>query len=191
MNRPPGFRWYALAVVVSVLGSHWATADEASEPAAAAKSPSGVSVDIARDRAKVLHQVYATTLDVMHERYFHDDRAIVPARALEDVFDEVARQSQVQARWISVNTKPMSIGHEPKSDFEKQAAAKIAAGSEFYELVEKDYYRRAAPIRLTDGCVSCHTGFFAGPPKSPRFAALVIGVPLASDRAANTEDTKE
>src|SRR5437870_2085923 len=51
-----------------------------------------VSVTAARDRAQVLHGVYVATLEVMHERYFHDEKAIVPARALEDVFAEMARQ---------------------------------------------------------------------------------------------------
>jgi hypothetical protein len=137
-----------------------------------------VAVSVARDRAKVMHDVYAATLEVMHDRYFHDDRAIVPARALEDVFAELAKQSAVKANWIAVNTKAMSINHEPKTNFEKQAATELAAGKDEYELIEKGVYQRAAPIALTGGCVSCHTGFFSGAPKSPRFAGLVITIPV-------------
>ena len=147
-----------------------------SDGATAREAP--VSAAVARDRAKLMHDVYAATLHVMHEHYFNDERAIVPARALEDAFAEIADRSKIKARWISVNTKPMSIGHEPKSDFEKKAAAAIAAGKRDFELAEKNYYQRAAPIPLTDGCVNCHTGFFAGTPKSPRFAALVIGMAI-------------
>ena len=33
-----------------------------------------VSVAVARDRAKLLHEVYVATLHVMHDRYFHSGR---------------------------------------------------------------------------------------------------------------------
>ncbi|WP_254508780.1 hypothetical protein [Anatilimnocola floriformis] len=128
-----------------------------------------------------MHQIYAATLDVMHERYFHGERAIVPARALEDVFAEVGRDSKLKTRWIAVNTKAMSIGHEPKSAFEKHAATKISAGETAVEETRDGYYWRAAAIPLGEGCVACHTGFFKDSPKSPRFAALVIGVPVAAE----------
>jgi Protein of unknown function (DUF3365) len=138
-------------------------------------------VAVARDRAKLMHDVYAATLEAVHEHYFHGERAIVPARALEDVFAEIAIRSKIEARWISVNTKAMSIKHEPKSDFEKKAATELAAGKNEIELVEKGRYLRAAPIPLASECVSCHTGFFAAPPKSPRFAGLVISIPIDAE----------
>ena len=165
----------SLAVLYACL-SVWAVEPAPSDSATAREAP--VPAAVARDRAKLMHDVYAATLHVMHEHYFNDERAIVPARALEDAFAEIADRTKIKARWISVNTKPMSIGHEPKSDFEKKAAEAIAGGKSDFELVEKNYYQRAAAIPLTDGCVNCHTGFFAGPPKSPRFAALVIGMAI-------------
>jgi hypothetical protein len=140
-----------------------------------------VSVSRARENAKLMHAIYAATLDVMHERFFRNNRAVLPARALEDVFAEIESQSNVKASWLAVNTKAMSINHEAKSEFEKKAAAAIAAGKGEFELVEDGYYRRAAAIPLGSGCVSCHTGFFGGAPKSPRFAALVISVPVSKD----------
>jgi hypothetical protein len=137
-----------------------------------------VSVAVARERAKLMHEIYAATLEMMHDRYFHDSRAVVPARALEDVFSELAKGSKVEARWISVNTRAMSIRHEPRNDFEKHAAAEISAGKDEYELVERGYYHRAGAIPLAAGCVNCHSGFLKAPPKSPRFAGLVISVPV-------------
>lgn len=161
--------------------------DEAGNPpadskqAAASERPASderVSVAIARERASVMHDIYSSTLHAMHQHYFHANRSVLPARALQDVFDDMARKSKAKARWISVNTKAMSVDHEPADEFEKQAAAAIAAGKEKYEVVEKEFYRSASPIRLGAGCVSCHTGFFTGPSKSPRFAGLVISVPV-------------
>jgi len=135
-------------------------------------------VAAARDRAKLLHDVYATTLDVMHHRYFRRDGPVLPARAMEDVFEEMAGLSGISANWISVNTKAMSINHEPRTSFEKKAAAELSAGKKDYEFVGKGVYRRAAAIPLRSSCVGCHTDMFTEAPKSPRFAGLVINIPL-------------
>lgn len=140
-----------------------------------------VSVAVARDRAKLMHEVYASTLDSMHHHFFRHDRAVLPARALEDVFAQVGRRSGVEARWIAVNTPPMSVGHEAKSAFEKKAAAEIAAGKDAYEEVEGGVYRRAGAIPLGGGCVSCHTRFSTTRDKTPRFAGLVISVPVKGE----------
>ena len=99
----------------------------------------------------------------MHHHYFHEDRAVVPARAMEDVFREMLSQTKIRARWISVNTKPMSLNHEPKDEFEKKAASEISSGKPDYERVENGYYQRVGTIPLTGGCVGCHTGFFSKP----------------------------
>lgn len=140
-----------------------------------------VAIEVARDRAKVMHEIYEATLDVMHHRYFHRERSVVPARAMEDVFLQIKRQSHVEARWISVNLKPMSIDHEPTSDFEKQAAREIAAGKLELESVEDGYYRRAGVIPLSAGCVGCHAGLSKEANQSPKYAALVISVPVLTD----------
>ncbi len=140
-----------------------------------------VSVEVARERAKLSHNIYVATLDVIHHRYFRNDRASVPARALEDVFVEVAREENIQARWIAVNARAMSVNHEPKDEFEKQAAKAIAAGKGEYELVEKGVYRRAEGISLMNrGCLICHLGFGASG-KTKRFAGLVISIPVTKD----------
>lgn len=153
-------------------------ASSTNKAAASKEKAQALSVEVARDRAKVMHELYATTLEVMHHRYFHGDRAIVPARAMEDIFAELERTSQVQARWISVNMKPMSVSHAPKSDFEKRAANELSTEKPAIEVVEDGYYRRARAIPLAAECVSCHAGFFKAPTKTPKFAGLVISIPV-------------
>ncbi len=139
-----------------------------------------VSVAVARERAKLMHDIYEATLDVMHRHYFRADRSVLPARAMEDVFAEMAKQSSTQTRWISVNTKAMSIHHEPESEFEKQAAKEITAGKEEFELVGKGYYQRVGRIPLGSGCVGCHSQQFSSASTSParKFAGLVIRIPV-------------
>jgi hypothetical protein len=177
-----------LAVCLCCLGFSIASRLPAEEPASTKTAdatpeiaPVSVAVAVARDRAQLLHDVYTSTLEVMHARYFHGERATVPARALEDVFADMDRKSQVQARWIAVNTKAMSLNHEPKSEFEKRAAAELAKDKEEFEQIENGVYRRAAPIALHADCVSCHTAFFTQPPKTPRFAGLIISMPVKAD----------
>ena len=136
----------------------------------------------ARERAKLMHDIYTATLEVIHDRYFHGPRAMVPARAMEDVFSEMKRQSHTEARWISVNLKAMSIDHEPKTAFEKRAAKEIAGGKSEYELVEDGTYRRAGAIPLHGGCISCHEGFFPSNSTTPKFAGLIISIPLTNPR---------
>ncbi|HVW38170.1 MAG TPA: DUF3365 domain-containing protein [Pirellulales bacterium] len=154
---------------------------EAAEAAQAAEQAKPLSVEAARERAKLMHEMYHATLHVMHDHYFHDSRAVVPARALEDVFEELAFSRKVEAKWISVNTRAMSLRHEPASEFEKKAAEEIGAGRKEYERVEDGYYERAAAIPLTAGCINCHVGFFKQPPKSPRFAGLVIRMRVSGE----------
>ena len=161
-------------------GSSQETPREAkSPPAADEKKP--VSVGEARERAKLLHEVYETTLQTIHLRYFRDDAGMtIPSRALEDVFARVGRRSDVKARWISVNARAMSLDHEPEDDFEKQAARSLAGGKPDHELVENGIYRRATPIRLSSSCIKCH----APPPMNPnvdRMAGLVISLPVSAE----------
>jgi hypothetical protein len=170
------------AILVGAVGLSMAwCAETPSEEGAVPIEDAPVTLEVARDRARLMHTIYSTTLEVLHDRYFHGQRAMVPARAMEDVFDGLDRKLNVSARWISVNTKPMSITHEPKREFDKKAAAELAEGKAEYESIEDGRYYRATPIVLGAGCVSCHDGFFRAPPKSPRFAGLIVTMPLKQE----------
>ena len=188
-----------VSVATLISSAHFASSDEpqglnTSNPSVGEEAQrqgttenSTLSIDAAREKAKVMHELYSATLDVMHERYFHGDRAIVPARAMEDVFAIIKDQSNVEARWISVNMKPMSVNHEPKDGFEKNAAKAIAAGSDSFEAVDGNYFRRAGAIHLGNGCVNCHNGFFKKPSEAPKFAGLVINVPIRDTKTKKSE----
>ncbi|MBY0514398.1 MAG: DUF3365 domain-containing protein [Gemmataceae bacterium] len=140
-----------------------------------------VPLAVAKDRAKLAHGIYAATLDAIHHRYFRREQAVLPARAMEDVFAEVDRETGMKSRWVAVNTPAMSVNHAPETAFEKAAADDIAAGKRFVETVEDGYYRRAGAIPLGNGCVGCHTKFAATADKTPRFAGLVISVPVQDE----------
>ena len=140
-----------------------------------------VTVTVARDRAELMHELFADTLDVVHHRYFRREGAVLPARALEDVFTRIDKRSNVKARWIAVNTPAMSVNHEPETEFEKKAAEELAAGKTEYSRVEKGYFLQARPIPLGAGCVGCHTKLSPVTDKKPRFAGLVIAIPVKDE----------
>lgn len=64
------------------------------------KGENRLSIATARERAAALHLAYSATLETIHRYYFRKDQAVLPARAMEDIFSSVARQSQAKARWI-------------------------------------------------------------------------------------------
>ncbi len=177
------------AAAVLMLTLPFASRADETAQAGAAQSPSEsqvasseptvpVTLAVAKDRARLMQQIYMTTLTVMHDRYFHADRTIVPARAMEDVFEGLERENGSQAHWISVNLRAMSINHDPKTDFEKQAAKELGSGKPEIELVEDGYYRRATPIALNGGCAGCHAGFSPQPSTKKFLAGLVISIPV-------------
>lgn len=176
--------WSAAGVAALLVGlGAWSTDPPpvSAEPAKAiakGDDSGSVSVDEARARAKLLHDVYSSTLDVMHHRYFRSDHAVLPARAMEDIFADMEKQSNTRARWISVNTTAMSIHHEPTSEFEKKAAIELASGKSEFESVEDGFLNRATAIPLKAGCVGCHTKPSPTADKTPRFAGLVIRIPV-------------
>jgi len=182
----------ALAIVLCVAVAAFAepptdstnetSTEEASDSTEQADGAKRVSVEAARERATLAHNIYAATLDTMHHRYFRSDRTTaIPARAMEDVFSEIARQENIKANWISVNTRAMSIDHRPEDGFEKDAARAIAAGDSEYEVVKDGVYRRAEGISLMNrGCLGCHLGFGTST-KTDRFAGLIISIEVTED----------
>lgn len=177
LPRCVGFRRFTPALLVALL----VTPPNSSPVAAAepvAKHPTHTALTIARERAETAHVIYSATLEMLHRHYFRRGQAVLPAKGLEEVFTEVADHSKVAGRWIAVNTKPMSVHHAPKTDFEKRAAAAIAAGQKRFEEVDADTLRIARPILLGEGCASCHDGMFRSRSKSPLLAGLIVAVPL-------------
>ena len=139
-----------------------------------------VSIQDARHRATLLQQVYLSTQDVLHRRYFHGGKTTVPARAMEEVFADIEQQTGSKANWISVTLEPMSIDHQPKSKFEKRASAALKSGKESFESLEDGYYRRAVSVPLSGGCIHCHAGLVSRPPAKP-VAGLVVSIPVESN----------
>lgn len=180
-------------VMIALLGMSLLRTSLADEPPAPAEKGDSedvprVSLEVARDRARLLQDAYVSTLAVMHRKYFHGDLAVVPARALEDVFDELKQQSHIEANWIAVSLKAMSVENEPETQFEKHAARELDAGQSEVEAIDAGYYRRAVPIRLTGGCLRCHAGLFQQGSPSKKFAGLVVSVPVKPGETLDSAD---
>ncbi|WP_417848484.1 c-type heme family protein [Thalassoglobus sp.] len=178
------FPRFATMSLICVLGAAMLIAEEKSSTKSEAveeqKEIPRVSLEEAREQAELMHFIYNSTLETLHDRYFHGDRAMVPARAMIDVFRDMERRTHTKARWISASLKPMSIDNKPETDFEKRAAMEISKGESKFETVEDGYYRRAGSISLNHGCIGCHAGL-SNTSTSRQFAGLVISVPVNKD----------
>ena len=183
MQRPLfAFRVLAIPTILSIFAiTSWSLAQESESKSSAP------GVESARERAKVLHEVLHSTLKVLHRRYFHEDRAVIPARAMEDIFAEMKHEGHFEARWIAVNLRAMGIDHEPADEFEKQAAEALKEGKSEYEVVDHQTYRRVAPIPLQNGCIGCHEGGLRSSGSKGKLAALIITIPLVEKEAEATK----
>lgn len=170
----------ALLAAALVLPSVSAQSPTGSVPATVPKPRPVPSVDEARRRAEILHEAMHATLQVVHLQYFREDEGIaIPAATLRTVFRELGRRQGVELRWLAVNAQAMNADHEAKSDFEKAAVAKLAAGDSSHEQVDGGTYRHVGAVVLESECLKCHE-----PNRNdvrPRTAGLLIAMPVAGE----------
>ncbi len=184
-------KWFMASVIACMTLGMTAAFSGEQENGSESTEQNRISVEAARKDAKLMHDIYLATLEIVHDHYFHGERAVVPARALEDVFEVIKQKTNAEANWISVNMKAMSIGHRPKTDFEKMAAKEIAKGKGEVEIVADGYYRRAGAVPLNSNCVGCHGGIFKTQSKKPKFAGLVISIPIQQKTAKEISVSKK
>ncbi|VAX40030.1 hypothetical protein MNBD_PLANCTO02-2446 [hydrothermal vent metagenome] len=138
---------------------------------------SRVTLTEAKEQAKLLHEAFHTTLQVVHRQYFRQDEKLqIPSRTLDTIFEKLSDNREIQFKWISVNAQAMNIDHEPETKFEKKAAQVIASGKDSYEQVEKGVYRHAGKILLLNQCLKCHLPDRTS--TKTRFAGLIISMKL-------------
>ena len=136
-----------------------------------------LSLKQAQQQAKILHDTFHITLQVVHRQYFRqDDKVQIPSRTLDTVFERLSEKHNIKFNWISVNAQAMNIDHEPETKFQKAAAKAIASGKESYEQIEDNVYRSAGRIQLLNQCLKCHLPDRTS--TKTRFAALIISMKL-------------
>lgn len=141
-----------------------------------------LTVAEARRQAKLLHEVYVRTLHTVHRTYFDEDsRDTIPARAMENVFRDVDRETGGQTRWIAVNTPAMNIDHKAKPGFEKDAVRQLAKGEREFERIKDGVYQRAGAVSLFAGCTKCHLSGIRPQQNVRSVAGLVISIPVTAD----------
>ena len=162
----------------SKLDSH--TSTRQATPASSIPHPK--SIDEARARAKLLHEMIRGSLQIMHRDFFDEDGSgAIPSASMEDVFHELGRSYSVQVKWLVVNTDVVNVDHKPSDEFERSAARALASGQDAYETAsppESERYRYAGPIRLRSQCLKCHVKRRTS--NEDRVAGLVISMPLAA-----------
>ena len=93
-----GLALLTLALVSAGPGDKSTEETKSSEKKSNPKSP----VSQARQRARLLQDLYETTSLAMHRHYFEPDkRRAIPSRAMEDIFYRINRRWNVKARWLA------------------------------------------------------------------------------------------
>jgi len=147
------------------------------------ESADKLTVPEARRQTKLLHDTYIATLHTVHRSYFdEDEREIIPARAMEQVFRQIDAETGGKTRWIAVNTPAMNIDHNPKEGFEKDAARELKKGKREFERVEDGTYLRAGAVSLFASCTQCHLSGLRPQQKVRSVAGLVISMPVKQAR---------
>lgn len=158
------------------------------EPAAAVLPPS--SAGEARSRAVLLHQVIDGALQVVHRDFFDEDNAgTIPSASLEDVFEVISADHGVKMKWLVVDTDVVNVDHRPADDFERAAAAALAAGKRYAEEADEGQYRYAGSIRLASQCLKCHVQNRTS--TEARTAGLLIAMPMAGSASADKSAAAE
>jgi len=168
----------SLLVAVGLLGTgfHGSAASDDS-PKASAPTAELPTADEARERAKLLHETIHSTLHVVHHHYYREDEELtIPGVALKRVFSELAESRNVRLRWLAVSAQAMNVEHNPSDEFEKKAAAALAAGRTDFELAEDGLYRYVGAITLGSECLKCHLPNRRS--TKDRVAGLVISMPI-------------
>lgn len=154
-------------------------ADTADSSEKADEAADKLTVPEARRHTKLLHDTYIATLHTVHRSYFDkDERAIIPARAMEEVFRQIDAETGGKTRWIAVNTPAMNIDHNPKEGFEKDAARELKKGKRDFERVEDGIYLRAGAVSLFASCTKCHLSGLRPQQKVRSLAGLIISMPV-------------
>ena len=145
------------------------------------------TVEEARGRARLLHEVLHGVLQVVHRDFFDpDDRDRIPSGSLEEVFEVVKELRGVELRWLGVNGRTMDADHEARDRFERAAVKALATGKEEFEALEGNRFRFAGSIQLHGTCLKCHVPNRRS--LEDRFAGLVISMPVDIQRTAGEEE---
>ncbi len=146
-----------------------------------------VSVDEARQQAKLLHETVHGMLQVVHRDFFDEEESLkIPSASFEDVFEELEQSHGVSLRWMSVNTKAMNVDNEPETDFEKDAAKALISGKKEYEASNGETFQYVGTVRLSSRCLKCHVPRRSN--NKDRAAGLVISIPLKRHVPARSDD---
>ena len=177
------FSSLCLAILTASSNGESQKADTEDNPEKADEAADKLTVPEARRQTKLLHDTYIATLHTVHRSYFdEDERELIPARAMEQVFRQIDAETGGKTRWIAVNTPAMNIDHNPREGFEKDAALELKKGKREFERVEDGTYLRAGAVSLFASCTKCHLSGLRPQQRVRSVAGLVISIPVKQAR---------
>jgi hypothetical protein len=135
------------------------------QAADAPKPQQKYSLKEARQTVDMLNDLYVTAVVGIHGTYVKDRSIPAAATVARSVFKSMAEKGWPQTRWLSTTGKPFNPDHNPKDQFEKDAAAALKTGKAKFERVENGKLRVATLVPIVDkSCLMCHTKDKVGDP---------------------------
>lgn len=133
---------------------------DAQRPATSA-AQSDARLDRTRQQAKMLDDLYKTTVVLVTEHYVATPKTLSAATAAKALFSEMEKKGWHQVRLVGLTTPLFKKENAPADPFEKAAAARLLAGDASHEAVVtekgRQYLRYATPVPVVmEKCVMCH-----------------------------------
>ncbi len=136
-------------------------------------------LDHAREKVRLLDDVYKTYIVLITEEYV-DDPAVLSAAALSKrVFESMNKKGWYRTRLLDATGSPFNPDNNPRDEFEREAIKAMHSGNDYFEKIEKiggkDYLRAATSVHaVMKGCIACHPDRKFG----DLLGAISYGVPL-------------
>jgi gas vesicle protein len=147
----------ALVVAGTLAGSRPGRGEDAK------KTPDPKAVEQAREKVKMLDDVYKGFVVHITDTYVRAQETTPAARVTQKVFKHMQTNGWHSARLIDATGAPLNKKNAPTGDFEKRAIEQLKAGKTYFEEVgvknEQPVLRAATIVPVVmKQCITCHPG---------------------------------
>lgn len=132
-------------------------------PAAGAPAPPATksaplpTLAAARERVRMMDDIYVTAVLVTHKMYVRDPGTPAAVTWAKQVFHGLQGKGWPEARILSGVDRPLNPENDPSDPFERDAVAAFRAGKPSFERVEGGVLRYATALHVVDAsCITCH-----------------------------------
>ena len=130
----------------------------------AGKGQEDAALERTRQQVRMLDDIYKTAVVLITKHYVNDEDDLPAGTAAIVLFSEIKKKGWHEVKLLDASGDPIDDENTAQDAFEKEALAKMKAGSSWHERqVEKDgkrYLRVATAIPVVlEKCTMCHENY--------------------------------